>query len=81
MNRKLKAKIVEEFGTQADFAQVMNLDEGVISRVVRGRRVLSPEDAAKWASVLGCDRSVMEKEMDQTGREHSGCSLKAGDVS
>jgi len=61
MNRKLKARIVEAFGSAADFAQAMKLDESVISRVVHGRRSLSPEDVEKWSRVLGCDPKVFEE--------------------
>lgn len=60
MNRKLKAKIIEEFGSQADFAQKIQVDESIISRIVRGRRVLSPEDRAEWCKVLKCDPSLLE---------------------
>ena len=60
MNRKLKARIVERFGSQADFAQEIQVDESIISRVVRGRRVLSPEDQAMWCKVLKCDPSLLE---------------------
>ncbi|MCF8084163.1 MAG: helix-turn-helix domain-containing protein [Deltaproteobacteria bacterium] len=59
MNKRLKAKIIERFGSQADFAQEIQVDESVISRVIRGRRVLSPEDRAKWCEVLGCDPSIL----------------------
>ncbi len=60
MNKKLKAKIIEKFGSQADFAQEIQVDESIISRIVRGRRVLSPEDQAKWLKVLKCDASILE---------------------
>jgi len=54
MNRKLKAKIVEHFGTQSDFAQAIGADETIISRIIRGRRMLSPEKQIIWAKALGC---------------------------
>lgn len=60
MNKKLKAKIVERFGSQADFAQELQVDESIISRIVRGRRVLSPEDQVTWCKVLKCDASILE---------------------
>ena len=60
MNKKLKAKIIEKFGSQADFAQEIQVDESVISRIVRGRRVLSSENQSKWAKVLNCDPSILE---------------------
>ena len=59
MNRKLKAKIIEQFGSQADFAQEIQVDESIISRIVRGRRVLSPEDQVKWCKILECDLSIL----------------------
>ena len=55
MNRKLKARIIEKFGTQADFAQAVKIDETVVSRVVRGRRILQPKIQAQWADVLHSD--------------------------
>ena len=54
MNTKLKAKIIEKYGTQADFAQVIAADESIISRVVRGRRGLDANIQAQWAEVLNC---------------------------
>jgi len=64
MNKKLKAKIIEEFGSQADFAQAMKIDETVVSRIINGRRVLNAEDEKKWCRVLGCDRKVLQPERD-----------------
>ena len=55
MNRKLKARIIERYGTQADFAQAVNVDEAFVSRVVRGRRVLKPEVRILWGKALKCD--------------------------
>ena len=54
MNRKLKAKIVENFESQANFAQIVKTDESIISRIVRERRTLSVEDQKKWAGLLNC---------------------------
>ena len=55
MNKILKAKIVEIYGSQANFAQAMEIDETIISRVVRNRRRLSPEDQQRWGRVLKFD--------------------------
>ena len=52
MNRKLKARIIELFGTQADFAVKIKVDETVVSRIIRGRRNLTPEDQKRWAETL-----------------------------
>jgi len=54
MNRKLKARIVLQYGTQADFAQLIGEEETIVSRIVRGRRKLNPEKEGKWAKALGC---------------------------
>jgi len=61
MNRKLKARIYEEFGSQADFAVAIRVDESVVSRVLHGRRSLSLEDRRKWSRVLGCKPDVFEE--------------------
>lgn len=60
MNKKLKAKIVEKFGSQSDFAQELQVNESIVSRIVRGRRVLSPEDQVKWCKALNCDPSIIK---------------------
>jgi len=52
MNKKLKAKIIEIFGTQADFASEIKVDESLVSRIVRDRRKLSPADKIRWAKAL-----------------------------
>jgi hypothetical protein len=59
-DKKLKAKIVERFGSQANFAQEIQVDESIISWIVRGRRVLSSENKSKWVKVLKCDPSILE---------------------
>lgn len=55
MNRKLKGKIIEKFGTQFEFSRAINEHESNISRVVRERRTLSKEDKKVWAEVLGTE--------------------------
>lgn len=55
MNRKLKAKIVEKFGTQFEFSKAINEHESNISRVIRGRRELNEEDKKAWAKILEMD--------------------------
>lgn len=52
MNRVLKAKIIERFGSQANFAQTMGSSEPLISRVIRGRIELEQEEKEKWATAL-----------------------------
>lgn len=54
MNRKLKAKIIEHFGSQFGFAQVIEEHETIVSRVVRGHRSLSNDQKRHWAKELKC---------------------------
>jgi transcriptional regulator with XRE-family HTH domain len=54
MNKKLKAKIIESFGTQSDFADACKIRESQISRVIHGREELDPEDQRWWARLLKC---------------------------
>ena len=65
MNKKLKAKIIELFGTQGDFAQAIKEDESVVSRVIRGRRSPNHEQREKWAAVLDCKPEQLFSELNQ----------------
>lgn len=55
MNFKLKEKILQEFGSQADFAMSVKEHEAVVSRVVRGRYDPPADKKAKWAKALNCE--------------------------
>lgn len=55
MNRLLKGRIIERYGSQFDFAHALGVHEALVSRVVRGRKVLSEEDRRHWARVLKDD--------------------------
>jgi transcriptional regulator with XRE-family HTH domain len=52
MNLALKVAIIRKFGTQADFAMAIGDDETMVSRVIRGRRVLAPKKQEAWAEIL-----------------------------
>lgn len=45
----MKARIIEVFGTQADFAEAIEAHESNVSRVIRGRKTLSQKDQEHWA--------------------------------
>ena len=60
MNKQIRLSILTKFDSQADFAQVLNIDESIISRVLRGRRKLSKHDVEKWIKVLKCDPKILE---------------------
>ncbi len=68
MNKKLKAKIVLEFGTQEDFAQAIGERSTVVSNVVRNRRNISPHKQLEWALALKC------LPVDIFPRENEGCA-------
>lgn len=55
MNRMLKAKIFEKFGTQWDFAMAIGVHEAMVSRIIRGRRTLTKEERQRWADLLQAD--------------------------
>ena len=51
-NRKLKARIVEHFGTQRLFAFKMREDESYVSKVIKGFRLPNPRKQELWATAL-----------------------------
>ena len=53
LNKRLKARIFEVFGTQVDYALEIGEDETLVSKVICGRRTLSHEKQKKWAKALG----------------------------
>ena len=59
MNRKLKAKIFEKFGTQYDFSRVAGVHESHVSRVIQGRRTLTEAERQEWAGLLGTDSTEL----------------------
>ena len=60
MNIQLKVKIIEICGSQSDFAQKIGVHESTISRVIRGRKSLSPEEIEVWSKALRCDKRILE---------------------
>lgn len=54
-NRKLKARIIEIYGTQADFAEALGISPSIISLFTRGRKRLTAERAREWAALLHCE--------------------------
>ena len=59
-NLKLKIKILENYGSQVDFAQTLGICESGVSKIVNGRRLLSPEQKEKWAELLGCNTNIFK---------------------
>ena len=52
MNRRLKARIIEVYGSQFLFALTVGEHESVTSRIIRGHKPLSPEKRKVWAQAL-----------------------------
>jgi len=51
-SRNLRAAMIRKYGSQGNFAQEMGLDEGFLSRVINGRRVISAMTQIEWAEKL-----------------------------
>lgn len=58
-NNTLKAKIIEKYGTQGDFAEVLNIHESKVSQVVCGRRPLTPAGQDQWSDLLGTPKEKL----------------------
>lgn len=55
----VRIEILKNFPTQSDFAECLNEHESKVSQVLRGRRMLSKENAAKWIEILKCDPAIL----------------------
>jgi len=62
MNRVLKSKIIERFGSQGDFALKAGINESVVSQVIRGRRKLNEDERGRWARILKTGKEVFQNE-------------------
>ncbi len=62
MDKILKARIVEKFGTQFEFSKAIGEHEAVVSKVIRKRLILNTEQKKAWAEVLNCKPSEIFKE-------------------
>ena len=59
-NLKLKIRILEKYGSQVDFAQTLGICESGVSKILNGRRQLSPEQQARWAVLLNCSINIFK---------------------
>ena len=67
MNKPLRLKIIQHFENQANFSSVINVDESIVSRVIRGRRELSEKDKHLWAKVLNTKpEEIFSKELPKS---------------
>jgi hypothetical protein len=58
--KEVRIEIIRNFSTQSDFASAIKTDETKVSKVLRGRRKLSPDDAKVWQRKLNCDPKILE---------------------
>ena len=61
----LKIRILERFGSQTSFAEVVGVRDELVSRVIRGRRAISDKEKVKWAEALGVDSTFLSKQQPQ----------------
>jgi len=59
-SRILKAKIIEQFGSQWRFAQAIGVHESMVSKAIHGRRPLDEATKKEWAEVLKCDSGIFD---------------------
>ncbi len=52
MNKKLKAKIIEYYGTEINFSKAINLHESVVSKIIQGHRKLRISEQIRWSQIL-----------------------------
>lgn len=55
--RKLKGRIKEIFGTQAELARALNRSKNSVSGKLTGRVEFSQSDVEHWAKLLDIDRA------------------------
>ncbi len=56
INIRLRLKIIEYFGNQSIFAKKLNIQDSVVSLVVRGRYNLTVDEQLSWAKELDCKK-------------------------
>lgn len=55
--RKLKGRIKEVFGTQAEFSRELKKSRNTVSNKLTGRIEFSQSDVEQWAKILDIDRA------------------------
>ena len=54
---KLRGKIIEKYGSQEKFAEVIGISSNSMSKKMNGKTGFSQKDIVKWSSLLGIDES------------------------
>lgn len=50
----LKKQSQKKFGSQSDAARVLQVNESILSKVIRERKQLSGQEQKRWASIFEC---------------------------
>ena len=74
--RLLRSIRESEAMTQATFAETLGISKQHLSHIENGRKVVSPERAARWASVLGYSESqfvrlALQDELQRAGLRYT----------
>jgi len=56
----IKFLVMTKYRAQADFAVDVGTNESRVSRAIRGRIKIRPDEAEKWAAAIGCDTKILE---------------------
>jgi hypothetical protein len=73
MKRKLKAKIVQEYGTQVRFCRHTNIQPGKLSNYLRGHVELKPDEIKAIREAL----YLTERKFNELAKDYNG-ALDAG---
>jgi len=55
-NKALKAKIIEKFWNQGRFADKLEIQESLVSKVINGKMELPEKEKEVWAKALDCNK-------------------------
>lgn len=58
---KLKGRIVERYGTQANFARRLGISKNSMSKKLTCKTEFSQSDIIKWAELLGIEKGEYEE--------------------
>ena len=58
---KLKGRIVERYGTQANFACKLGISKNSMSKKLTGKTEFSQSDTIRWAELLGIEKGEYEE--------------------
>ena len=58
---KLKGRIVERYGTQANFVRKLGISKNSMSKKLTGKTEFSQSDIIRWAELLGIEKGEYEE--------------------